>query len=99
MNWSEILLIQLWITLVIGLGTIETVIKFGDYIGWNANGYRDTGALATGLAFGGTKRAVSRLHSSSTPKNQHVSKALMQSEFVPHLPDASSSPADRSQTP
>ena len=46
-NWSEVLILQLWISLVIGLGLLENSLKFADYLGWNAAGERDSGALAS----------------------------------------------------
>ena len=46
-NWNEILLLQLWIGLVLGLGLLENSLKFADYLGWNAAGERDSGALAS----------------------------------------------------
>ena len=47
--------------MVVVLGTLETAIKFFDYVAWNGRGSRSVGALATGLVFGVTKRAVSRV--------------------------------------
>ena len=46
-NWNEILVLQLWISLVLGLGLLENSLKFADYLGWNAIGERDSGALAS----------------------------------------------------
>lgn len=60
-NRRELMWLQLWISVVIGLGALETAIKFGDFLGWNAEGMRNTGLLASGLVFGVTKRALSRV--------------------------------------
>jgi len=53
--------LQRWISVVLVLGLVENSLKFGDYVGWNADGERNTGALAASLVFGVTKRALSRV--------------------------------------
>ena len=60
LNWSELTKVQGWITVVLGLGLGENVLKFADYLAWNASGERDSAALAASLVFGVTKRALSR---------------------------------------
>uniref|UniRef100_A0A7S2AS73 GOST seven transmembrane domain-containing protein n=1 Tax=Octactis speculum TaxID=3111310 RepID=A0A7S2AS73_9STRA len=60
-NYNELMLLQFWISLVVGLGMVETCIKFVDYMSWNYDGARDTGSLISGLVFGVTKRALSRV--------------------------------------
>jgi len=61
LNWSELLVLQMWISVVVGMGMLETGMKFADYLTFNAEGERNMGMLATGLVFGVTKRAVSRV--------------------------------------
>ena len=42
-------------------GLLENVLKFADYLSWNASGSRGSGPLAASLVFGVTKRALSRV--------------------------------------
>jgi len=51
----------MWITLVLGLGMIETTVLFAHYLHWNEWGSPAVSLTLVGLIFGVLKRAVSRM--------------------------------------
>jgi len=57
---KDLLRLQTWISIVLLLGLLESAVKLGDYLAWNASGHRHTGALGAGIVLGVTKRALSR---------------------------------------
>jgi hypothetical protein len=59
--WSELLLLQGWISVVLLLGLLENTLKFGDFLKWNSDGERAASVLAASIVFGATKRALSRV--------------------------------------
>ena len=57
---DQILPLQMWITVVIAMGMIETTTLFGHYMQWNELGTPTLPLTLCGLVFGVSKRAVSR---------------------------------------
>ncbi|CAM9185938.1 unnamed protein product, partial [Heterosigma akashiwo] len=57
----ELLGIQMWATLVLGLGMTETATKYFDFLAWNDEGRRNLGAMVFGIIMGVSKRALSRI--------------------------------------
>jgi hypothetical protein len=58
---GELIKIQHWITFTIALGMIETTLMFSHYMQWNEEGDMSLSLLFSGLLFGVTKRASSRV--------------------------------------
>jgi hypothetical protein len=53
--------LQLWISLVLGMGMIETTIFFSYYLEWNDSGEPSLGLLTFALVLGVIKRLITRL--------------------------------------
>lgn len=60
LNKSQILPLQIWITVVIAMGMIETTTLFAHYLQWNEKGMPLVALTVLGLVFGVSKRALSR---------------------------------------
>jgi hypothetical protein len=60
-HMDELIQLQYWITLVLGLGMLETLSRYHDFERWNAHGVRDDGAMLFAVLCGTTKRALSRV--------------------------------------
>jgi len=60
LHYDQILPLQMWITVVIAMGMIETTTLFAHYLQWNELGAPTLPLTICGLVFGVSKRAVSR---------------------------------------
>lgn len=58
---DQLMPLQFWITAVLAIGMIETTLLFTHFINWNDYGVPSFGITLTGLVFGVTKRALSRV--------------------------------------
>jgi len=58
---TDLLAIQMWITIVLALGMIETTAKYFDFLAWNEEGKRNMGAMIFGIIMGVFKRTLSRI--------------------------------------
>lgn len=56
---KDLLGVQMWASLVLLLGMIETGAQYFDYRDWNIEGARSTGAESFAILFGAAKRALS----------------------------------------
>ncbi|CAM9521156.1 unnamed protein product, partial [Laminaria digitata] len=56
---KDLLGVQMWASLVLLLGMIETGAQYFDYRDWNIEGTRSTGAQSFAILFGAAKRALS----------------------------------------
>ena len=60
-HMDDLIQLQYWITLVLGLGMLETLTRYEDFSSWNRHGVRDDGAMLFGVLCGTAKRALSRV--------------------------------------
>jgi len=58
---DQLMPLQLWITVVLAMGMIETTFLFAHYLHWNDAGTPTLAVTLMGLVFGVSKRAVSRI--------------------------------------
>jgi len=58
---KDLLAIQMWTSVVLCLGMIETTTKYFDFLVWNEEGTRNLGAMVFGVVMGVSKRALSRV--------------------------------------
>ena len=60
-NWRQLLALQNFVTLVLGLGMIEMSLRYFDFATFNKYGTRGTGLMLTAATFQTVKKTVSRL--------------------------------------
>lgn len=58
---GQLITLQMWITIVLGLGMIETTVLFAHYLHWNDFGIPSLSLSTLGLVCGVSKRAASRI--------------------------------------
>jgi len=58
---GQLITLQMWITIVLGLGMIETTVLFAHYLHWNDFGVPSLSLSTLGLICGVSKRAASRI--------------------------------------
>ncbi|CBJ28894.1 Similar to G-protein coupled receptors [Ectocarpus siliculosus] len=58
-NIKDLLAVQLWASLVLFLGMVETGAQYFDYREWNLEGTRGVGARCFAIIFGAAKRSLS----------------------------------------
>lgn len=58
---EELLQLQLWITLVLFLGMVESTILYYHFEHWNDHGFMSLGTVISGVVFGVLKRTLSRV--------------------------------------
>jgi len=58
---GQLITLQMWITIVLGLGMVETMVLFAHYLHWNDFGVPSLSLSTLGLVSGVSKRAASRI--------------------------------------
>ena len=58
---EQLMALQMWITLVLALGMVETTTLFAHYLAWNDHGRPTIAVTFVALFFGVSKRSVSRV--------------------------------------
>ena len=58
---KDLMFLQLWISIVLAMGMIETTMFFAYYLDWNDSGAYSLGLLTVALVMGVVKRMISRL--------------------------------------